>query len=166
MHHCPLTQAYFCETVGPLLDTPSCSRICIQSALQRSYIPVQSVRSTCHDTQFRCPSAGILLQLDLSSSSAASLASQTSTFKLFRHSAQSLMEDINAPVRFLSMSAICIGSMIEADNRLRAHEVLVRQQKRIARDAEVWRRYETEYENLGVPGVASESSGSQENASE
>ncbi|KAK5166123.1 uncharacterized protein LTR77_008384 [Saxophila tyrrhenica] len=53
--------------------------------------------------------------------------------------------------RFLQMSGMCIGSMIEADKRLRAHELLMRQRKRIARDAEVWRRYEEE-----LHGVAPE----------
>lgn len=35
-----------------------------------------------------------------------------------------------------------LGSMIEADKRLREHEHLVRRQKRFARDAAVWQRYE------------------------
>lgn len=39
------------------------------------------------------------------------------------------------------MSGMAIGSMIEADNRLRAHELEVRKYKRVMRDAEVWRRY-------------------------
>ncbi|EMC96894.1 hypothetical protein BAUCODRAFT_23319 [Baudoinia panamericana UAMH 10762] len=46
---------------------------------------------------------------------------------------------------FLQMSGMTIGSMIEADKRLRAHERLVRREKTIARDAEVWRRYEEDY---------------------
>lgn len=44
------------------------------------------------------------------------------------------------------MSSMTFGSIIEADRRLREHEVMVRHQKKIARDAEVWRRYETEYQ--------------------
>ncbi len=43
------------------------------------------------------------------------------------------------------MSGMCIGSMIEADRRLRAHELHMRHQKRIARDAEVWRHYTNDY---------------------
>lgn len=43
------------------------------------------------------------------------------------------------------MSGMTIGGMIEADRRLRAHELTVRYQKRIARDAEVWRRYEEDF---------------------
>lgn len=43
------------------------------------------------------------------------------------------------------MSGMTIGSMIEADKRLRRHELVMRNQKRMARDAEVWRRYEEEF---------------------
>ncbi|RMY52990.1 hypothetical protein D0863_14087 [Hortaea werneckii] len=45
---------------------------------------------------------------------------------------------------FLQMSGMTLGSMIEADQRLRRHELLIRQQKKLHRDAEVWRRYEAE----------------------
>lgn len=48
-------------------------------------------------------------------------------------------------------------SIVEADRRLIAHEQIVRAQKRLARDAEVWRRYEEEFEELGTPGVGAES---------
>jgi hypothetical protein len=47
---------------------------------------------------------------------------------------------------FLQMSGMTIGSMIEADRRLRTHELAMRTRKRIARDAEVWRRYEEDYQ--------------------
>lgn len=52
------------------------------------------------------------------------------------------------------MSSMTLGSMIEADQRLRAHEVLVRRNKKIARDAEVWRRYEENYIDMAskAPG--------------
>jgi uncharacterized membrane protein YgcG len=43
------------------------------------------------------------------------------------------------------MSFMVLGSMMEADRRLREHEVLVRNQKKVLRDAEVWRRYEEDY---------------------
>ena len=43
------------------------------------------------------------------------------------------------------MSGMTLGSMIEADRRLRAHELVVRKSKRLARDAEVWRAYEKQY---------------------
>lgn len=63
------------------------------------------------------------------------------------------------------MSGMTLGSMIEADRRLREHEVGVRQARKIQRDAAVWRRYEEEFERRGVPGVGSESSGWQGPAS-
>ncbi|KAI9878734.1 MAG: hypothetical protein M1830_010640 [Pleopsidium flavum] len=47
---------------------------------------------------------------------------------------------------FLQMSGMTIGSMIEADRRLRDYEVTVRRNKRLARDAAVWDRYEGLYE--------------------
>lgn len=45
------------------------------------------------------------------------------------------------------MSGMAFGAMIEADQRLRQHEVFMRTRKRIARDAEVWRRYEEDYQD-------------------
>lgn len=60
------------------------------------------------------------------------------------------------------MSGMTLGSMIEADRRLRQHEVEVRKAKKVARDAEVWRRYEMEFERRGTPGVSSEASARQE----
>ncbi|KAK1058011.1 hypothetical protein LTR12_000022 [Friedmanniomyces endolithicus] len=47
--------------------------------------------------------------------------------------------------RFLQMSGMTTGSMIEADRRLRAHEVMVRRQRVVARDAQVWKRYESDF---------------------
>ncbi|PNS15545.1 hypothetical protein CAC42_804 [Sphaceloma murrayae] len=55
---------------------------------------------------------------------------------------------------FLQMSAMTFGSIIEADRRLIQHEVYVRQQKKIARDAEVWRRYEDEYQRASQSSTA------------
>jgi hypothetical protein len=43
------------------------------------------------------------------------------------------------------MSGMTAGSILEADKRLRQHGALVRNQKKVARDAEVWRRYEADY---------------------
>lgn len=43
------------------------------------------------------------------------------------------------------MSGMTFGSMVEADRRLRAHEVNVRRNRQLARDREVWRRYEQEF---------------------
>jgi hypothetical protein len=55
------------------------------------------------------------------------------------------------------MSGMILGSMIEADKRMIAYEHQVRHQKRMARDMEVWRRYEEDYERRGTPGVGAES---------
>ncbi|KAK5146643.1 hypothetical protein BJ546DRAFT_1002533 [Cryomyces antarcticus] len=60
---------------------------------------------------------------------------------------------------FLQMSGMTFGSMVEADRRLRAHEVRVRRDKKIARDAEVWKRYERDYEAGGVAAAAEEDKG-------
>ena len=47
------------------------------------------------------------------------------------------------------MSGMTFGSIIEADRRLRMHGAWQRQQKKVLRDAEVWRRYEEDYELQG-----------------
>lgn len=44
------------------------------------------------------------------------------------------------------MSGMTFGSIVEADRRLIQHEKLMRNRKKIARDAEVWRMYEQDYE--------------------
>ena len=51
------------------------------------------------------------------------------------------------------MSGMTLGSMIEADRRLREHEVKVRQYKKLQRDAAVWQKYEQEFESLGITGI-------------
>ena len=43
------------------------------------------------------------------------------------------------------MSGMTFGSIVEADRRLRIHGAWQRQQKKVVRDAEVWRRYEEDY---------------------
>ena len=54
---------------------------------------------------------------------------------------------------FLQMSGMTVGSMIEADRRLREYEVTVRRNKKLARDAAVWERYEGLYEQtVAGPG--------------
>ncbi|KAI4733509.1 hypothetical protein E4T50_15949 [Aureobasidium sp. EXF-12298] len=57
---------------------------------------------------------------------------------------------------FLQMSGMIFGGVIEADERLRIYGDYSRRQKIMARDAAVWRKYEEEFESLGIPGVASE----------
>ena len=60
---------------------------------------------------------------------------------------------------FVQMSFMTIGSMVEADQRLRAHEVLVRRDKKLKRDAEVWRRYQDEYVRRAVEESAKKGEG-------
>lgn len=54
------------------------------------------------------------------------------------------------------MSSMTLGGMVEADRRLRAHEVFMRHNNRLKRDAAVWRAYEADFERRGTPGVGSE----------
>lgn len=54
------------------------------------------------------------------------------------------------------MSGMTFGSIIEADRRLRIHGAWQRQQKKVARDAEVWRRYEEDYELQGTSSSAAQ----------
>ncbi|OHE97776.1 hypothetical protein CORC01_06981 [Colletotrichum orchidophilum] len=46
---------------------------------------------------------------------------------------------------YMQMSAMVLGSMLEADNRLREYEARVRLQKRILRDRAKWERFEQEF---------------------
>ncbi|KAF2004528.1 hypothetical protein P154DRAFT_393187, partial [Amniculicola lignicola CBS 123094] len=57
---------------------------------------------------------------------------------------------------YIQMSGMIVGSMIEADKRMVQYEHRVRHQKRMARDMEVWRRYEEDFEKKGTPGVGGE----------
>ncbi|THX88903.1 hypothetical protein D6D05_01517 [Aureobasidium pullulans] len=57
---------------------------------------------------------------------------------------------------FLQMSGMIFGGVIEADERLRIYGERSRRQKVMARDAAVWRKYEEEFESLGISGIASE----------
>ena len=54
------------------------------------------------------------------------------------------------------MSGMTFGSIIEADRRLRIHGAWQRQQKKVQRDAEVWRRYEEDYELQGRSSAAAQ----------
>lgn len=45
------------------------------------------------------------------------------------------------------MSGMVLGSMLEADRRLRQYEAQVRINKKIERDRAAWARYEQEYES-------------------
>ena len=48
------------------------------------------------------------------------------------------------------MSGMTFGSIVEADRRLRIHGAWQRQQKKVMRDAEVWRRYEEDFALQGA----------------
>ncbi|KAI1856093.1 hypothetical protein JX265_011808 [Neoarthrinium moseri] len=52
---------------------------------------------------------------------------------------------------YLQMSGMILGSMIEADSRMRQYETRVRLQRRIARDRAMWETFEKEYEEEGGP---------------
>ncbi|KAH0151460.1 hypothetical protein KCU67_g10259, partial [Aureobasidium melanogenum] len=67
---------------------------------------------------------------------------------------------------FLQMSGMIFGSVVEADERLRIYGEQSRRQKVMARDAAVWRKYEEEFESLGIPGVASEARAKREQQQE
>jgi hypothetical protein len=59
--------------------------------------------------------------------------------------------------RYIQMSGMILGGMLEADKRMVNYQHRVRHHKRLARDMEVWRRYEDLYEENGTPGVGAES---------
>ncbi|KAH0289057.1 hypothetical protein M436DRAFT_84070 [Aureobasidium namibiae CBS 147.97] len=67
---------------------------------------------------------------------------------------------------FLQMSGMIFGGVVEADERLRIYGDYSRRQKIMARDAAVWRKYEEEFESLGIPGVASEARAKKERQQE
>ncbi|KAF4985781.1 hypothetical protein FDECE_16316 [Fusarium decemcellulare] len=46
---------------------------------------------------------------------------------------------------YLQMCGMVVGSMIEADGRLRAYEHQVRMQRRVMREKAKWERYEEEF---------------------
>ncbi|KAF2755948.1 hypothetical protein EJ05DRAFT_83370 [Pseudovirgaria hyperparasitica] len=51
---------------------------------------------------------------------------------------------------FLQMSFMTFGSIVGAEKRLRQHELDVRREKKFKRDAEVWRRFEVDFEESGT----------------
>ncbi|KAL2139111.1 hypothetical protein VTI28DRAFT_5742 [Corynascus sepedonium] len=46
---------------------------------------------------------------------------------------------------YLQMSGMVLGSMIEADSRLRAYEARMRVQRRLQREQAYWEKFEREY---------------------
>jgi hypothetical protein len=57
------------------------------------------------------------------------------------------------------MSGMTFGSIVEADRRLRLHGAWQRQHKKNLRDAEVWKRYEQEYELVSGKNQAAAQAG-------
>lgn len=51
------------------------------------------------------------------------------------------------PHRYIQMSGMVLGGMIEADSRLRQYEHQIRMQKRLLREQAKWDRYEEEFVN-------------------
>ncbi|ORY71317.1 uncharacterized protein BCR38DRAFT_479819 [Pseudomassariella vexata] len=50
---------------------------------------------------------------------------------------------------YIQMSGMIVGSMIEADARMRQYEQQVRIQRRVARDRAMWETFEREFEEDG-----------------
>ncbi|KAI0834660.1 hypothetical protein F5Y06DRAFT_300515 [Hypoxylon sp. FL0890] len=57
---------------------------------------------------------------------------------------------------YLQMSGMIVGSMIEADYRMRQYEHQVRMQRRIARDRAIWADYEKELMEMENEASSSE----------
>lgn len=53
--------------------------------------------------------------------------------------------------RYLQMSGMILGSMIEADYRMRQYEHQIRIQRRVAHDRAMWEMFEREYKEEGAP---------------
>lgn len=47
---------------------------------------------------------------------------------------------------YIQMSGMTVGSMIEADKRMRGYEATARRVRKLKRDQETWKAYEAEYE--------------------
>ncbi|KAI1468548.1 uncharacterized protein F4812DRAFT_458978 [Daldinia caldariorum] len=57
---------------------------------------------------------------------------------------------------YLQMSGMIVGSMIEADYRMRQYEQHIRMQRRIAQNRALWADYENELAELEDEGTSSE----------
>ncbi|KAI0852289.1 hypothetical protein F5Y00DRAFT_258696 [Daldinia vernicosa] len=57
---------------------------------------------------------------------------------------------------YLQMSGMIVGSMIEADYRMRQYEQRIRMQRRIAQNRAVWADYEKELMELQDEGASSQ----------
>lgn len=52
---------------------------------------------------------------------------------------------LTSEIRYLQMSGMILGGMIEADHRLRLYEYQMKMQRRVQRDQARWERYEAEF---------------------
>ena len=59
------------------------------------------------------------------------------------------------------MSGMILGSMIEADSRMRAYEHQIRLQRRAARDRAVWEQFELDYPEVDDARAPAQAPGSQ-----
>lgn len=74
------------------------------------------------------------------------------------------MFNLTLALRYIQMSAMIFGGMIEADARMVRYHQAVRSHKKLQSDIAVWRAYENEFEERGTPAVASEGKAQGRNA--
>lgn len=58
----------------------------------------------------------------------------------------------DAGIRYIQMSAMIFGGMVEADARMVRYHQAVRSHKKMQSDMAVWRAYEREFGERGVGG--------------
>lgn len=147
----PLTDVLFpsfsffpIHTVGTILDPRRRSRLCLFSPLQRTNFSIQSVCILPSHIPFTCDCFVKTLPETIQN------LRPPPSKKRISHINISLFFLPLPPIiiRFLQMSGMTAGAIIDADRRLIAHEKLMRNRKKVARDAEVWRRYEEDYQLL------------------
>lgn len=62
-----------------------------------------------------------------------------------RDTADTTRKRTNVGGSYIQMSAMVLGSMLEADHRLREYEARIRMQRRLMRDRAKWERFEQEF---------------------
>lgn len=147
----PLTDVLFpsfsffpIHTVGTILDPRRRSRLCLFSPIPRTNFSIQSVCILPSHIPFTCDCFVKTLPETIQN------LRPPPSKKRISHINISLFFLPLPPIiiRFLQMSGMTAGAIIDADRRLIAHEKLMRNRKKVARDAEVWRRYEEDYQLL------------------
>lgn len=69
-----------------------------------------------------------------------------SLFRMLRTDRLTLCPPLTPPGnRYLQMSGMLVGGMIEGDNRMRDYEAHVRMQRRMQRDRAAWAAFDKEY---------------------